>query len=380
MHFDVPRVVLNGRFLAQPQTGVQRYAKETVLALDRLLAGSARLRRSFAIELAVPEGVDVPTLASIPVRVLRGGRGHGWEQIALALHARGAVLVNFSYSGPLFKRRQIVTIHDATVAVSPETFSRAYRLLHRLQIAVLGRRAEVVMTVSEFSRDEIAKHYGVRRPMVVGREGWEHARAEPHADSDAQAMLARHGLTSGGYLLAVGSVKPNKNFRAIEQALARVPELPWKVAIAGPTNVGIFRDADRVPEGVRMLGFVDDATLAQLYAHAAWFVFPSLYEGFGLPAIEAMANGCPVIAARAASIPEVCGDAAVYFDPRDPEALADTLRRVAADPAIRESVLARTGDRLARYSWRANAEILVQQLGALTRSQPRSAAIEATDP
>ena len=111
-----------------------------------------------------------------------------------------------------------------------------------------------------------------------------------------------------------------------------------------------------------MLGFVADEDLGLLYQHAAWFVFPSLYEGFGLPAIEAMANGCPVLAAEAGSLPEVCGDAALYFNPKDSRTLADLFRRVIADPSLRARAIERHQGRLDHYTWTANAEILWNEM------------------
>lgn len=359
------RVVINGRFLAQVATGVQRYARETLLALDRLLADEPGLRTRLAFELAVPGGADVPALAHMAVQRLPLLRGHLWEQLALPWHARGAYLVNFSYSGPLVKRRQLITVHDASVAACPQAYAAGYRRVHDFLVRALRDRVDTVMTVSRFSRDELARRYGIRRALV-GLEGWQHALA---AD-DGSALLTRWQLEPQRYLLAVGSAKPHKNFALIEQALALLDDLPLTVAIAGADDIDIFRRGRPLGPRVHALGFVSDAELSALYRHAAWFVFPSLYEGFGLPALEAMANGCPVLAARAASIPEVCGDAALYFDPHDPQSLAALLRRVAAEPALRDAVRARAAGPLAHYSWAGNARILVRRLLALA---PRTA-------
>jgi glycosyltransferase involved in cell wall biosynthesis len=361
------RVVFNGRFLAQVHTGVQRYAAETLLALDALLAARPELSAGWQFELAVPNAARPLPLACIQRIHVPGAGSHLWEQWPLLRQSHGAFLVNFNYSGPLLKRRQLITVHDATVRAMPQAFSRAYRWVHNAVVSVLGRSADSVMTVSEFSRDELRRWFGLRRDdIVVGREGGEHAT---HPADDA-AVLRKHGLESGCFILGVGSVKPNKNFGLVGRAMRLLPDYPWPVAIAGAKDIGIFRDASAVADGFRFLGFVTDDDLAALYRHAAWFVLPSLYEGFGLPAVEAMANGCPVLAARAASIPEVCGNAALYFDPNDPASLAAVLQQVASQPEWRQRLVAAGRERLIRYHWRANAQILLDHLAQKLRREP----------
>jgi glycosyltransferase involved in cell wall biosynthesis len=371
------RLVLNGRFLSQPATGVQRYAKETLLALDRLVSEELRRDAGVTVQLAVPQGVQAPPLSGIEVVELPFLSGHLWEQLTLARFAAGAFLAGFSYSGPVFKRRQLITIHDACVAAVPTCFSDRYRRFHNLMMRLLRSRVETVMTVSEFSRAEIVMRYGITARIVVGREGCEHSVAS----GDAQAVLKKYGLETGRYVLSVGSIKPNKNIGLIAEAVRRVADFPWVVAIAGAKDPRIFSTTEPIPESIRMLGFVDDCDLGLLYRHAAWFVFPSLYEGFGLPAIEAMANGCPVLAARAGSLPEVCGDAALYFDPMDPNSLADLFRRVIDQPELRAHVVQAHAQRLAYYTWQANAEILwgelLRSVGLATRPASEAAAAAA---
>jgi glycosyltransferase involved in cell wall biosynthesis len=370
------RIVVNGRFLAQPRTGVQRYALETLRALDTLLGKQPQTLCGTRWQLAVPSAAtDIPLLEHFEIQTLQFFAGHAWEQVSLATFARGAYLINMNYSAPLFKRDQLITLHDASVRAHPQTYSPGYRLLNNLMVSWLAPRVDTVMTVSQFSAQQLKALYRIERDIVVGCLGWEHTSApRGHDEGDAASVLQRYGLASGGYLLAVGSPKPNKNFALIARALRLLgDELPMPVAVAGALDAKVFQQAEPVAvNAMRWLGFVPDADLNVLYRHASWFVFPSLYEGFGLPPLEAMANGCPVLAAQAASIPEVYGDAVLYFDPHDAVSLAARLHEVttcADAPALRATLLQRAAARLALYRWDANARIVLDRLverGAMT--------------
>lgn len=361
------RVVVNGRFLAQQRTGVQRYAAETLCALDRLLGRRPQCLQHTAWQLAVPHDArELPLLENFEIHTLQFLRGHVWEQISLAAFARGAYLVNANYSAPLAKRNQLITVHDASVRAHPQTFSRGYRLINNLMVSLLAPRADTVMTVSHFSANELRRHYKLARDdWVVGREGWEHVRDAPRLDE--AAVLRRYGLASEHFLLAVGSLKAHKNLGLIARALralGRRQTLP--VAVVGSMEPRVYRGIEAAGDvAMRWLGFVPDDELQVLYRHAAWFIFPSAYEGFGLPPLEAMANGCPVLAARAGATLEIYGDAVLYFDADDPSSLATLLRNVTEDcdaQGLRDAVRRRAATCLAHQRWDANAEILLDRL------------------
>ena len=361
------RIVVNGRFLAQPRTGVQRYGLETLRSLDELLSRHPQFLEGVTWQLALPhDAVDIPLLENFEIQTLQFFTGHLWEQVSLAAFASGAYLVNLNYSAPLLKRLQLVSVHDASVRAHPQTYSWGYRLWSNLLVSALAPRVHSLMTASHFSAQELKRHYGLERnDIVVERSGWEHVRSA--AETDEAEVLRRHGLVSGGYLLAVGSLKWNKNFAIIPRALnllggrQRMP-----VAVAGGEDARVYQGIDPPPpDAMKLLGFVSDEELNVLYRHAQWFIFPSLYEGFGLPPLEAMANGCPVLAARAASIPEVYDDAVLYFDPNDPASLAACLRDVTTRidaPALRDRLMRRAAERLAIYRWDNNARILLDRL------------------
>jgi glycosyltransferase involved in cell wall biosynthesis len=360
------RIVVNGRFLAQPRTGVQRYGVETLRALDALLTRHPALLNGITWQLAVPHDArEIPLIDNFEIQTPQFLTGHLWEQVALAAFARGAYLINASYSAPLFKRSQLVTVHDASVRAQPQNYSLGYRLLNNAMTSVLAPRVHTLMTVSQFSAQELKQRFDLRRDdLVVGHGGWEHASIA--SGIDEAAVLRRHGLTAGNYLLAVSSPQQSKNFGLIGRALALLGAEPMPpVAVAGAADARIYQSGAELPSAMQWLGFVPDEELIVLYRHAAWFIFPSLYEGFGLPPLEAMANGCPVLASHAASIPEVCGDAALYFDPLDPASLAARLREATQGPdaaARRATLMQRASARLARYTWESNARGLLEHL------------------
>ncbi len=347
-------VFINGRFLTQRITGVQRYALEALLALDRRLHSGIEGADLECVVLA-PPGTPGPPLSAIEFRHVGHLRGNAWEQLSLARATRGELLFSFSATGPLIKSRQIVTVHDAAVYAVPQAFSFRFRSWYKLLLGQLAPRVPLVLTVSDFSRGEVSRHFGFEAGKVrVTTEGFQHIlRQNPDP-----RVLEKHGLRSKRFVLAVSSRTPNKNFGLIVEAVKRLRAPDFDVVIAGGFDPRVFGGV-ALPElpFVRSVGYVTDAELRALYEHAALFVYPSLYEGFGIPAIEAMACGCPVIASNAASVPEVCGDAALYISPHDPDGLARAIDRLMTDPPERER-LARAGlSWVQRYTWDESARL-----------------------
>jgi glycosyltransferase involved in cell wall biosynthesis len=356
------RTVINGRFLEQRLTGVQRYASEMVRALDGLLAERARDGEVWPVELHAPPGArDLPGLRHIRLRKVGHRSGHAWEQVDLVRSSWGALLLGFGNTGPLLHPRQIVTLHDAGIYAVPQAYTRSFRTWYRLLYAVLGRRAVKVLTVSRFSAMELCLHTGLRRAKVaVVPNAADHflgIEADP-------AALQRHGLTPGGYVFALGSTAAHKNTAAVAAAVARLPEPRPLLVTAGHRDPRMFGATCPLPsEGVRELGPVSDADLKAIYQGALCLVFPSTYEGFGLPPLEAMAAGCPVVVSRAASLPEVCGEAALYCDHADPGDIAGEIARLQRDPELRAELVRRGRERVGAFAWQRNAQRLFQVLG-----------------
>lgn len=306
-------------------------------------------------------------------------RGNAWEQITLPLLARNKAILSFGPTGPLLKRNQIVTIHDAAVKAVPEAYGPEFRAWYGLLLPTLVRRTARVMTVSQFSRMELVRWFGAHPESVrVAGEGWEHAlrtRADP-------ATLSRHGLTAKRYVLVVGSLSPHKNCAVVARAMALLTHADFDVVVAGSVDPAVFGKLDDgALAPLKRVGYVTDAELRALYEGAGAFVHPSRYEGFGLPPLEAMALGCPVICSNAASLPEVCGEAALYFAPHDAEKLAELMQRVMSDQELGAELIARGRRQLEQHSWRACAARYLEALEELSEapaaSRSRSSSAEA---
>ena len=348
-------IFVNGRFLTQQTTGVQRFAREIVKALDALLVAEGnRVRRR--IVLLMPTGAAAPAgLHMIESRTVGVLRGHPWEQLELPRHTRGGVCLNLCNTAPLAGRSTVVAIHDAGVFAVPAAYSRPFRLWYRLLHPQLGRRAVRILTLSEFSRAELGRHVGIAPDRItIIPAGGEHILAEP-ADS---RILQRLGL-KGRYVLAVSSRSPHKNFAGIQAAMKLIRHRDITLVFAGGANPRIFRSGEELSDDSCMAGRVTDPELRALYESAECFVYPSFYEGFGFPPLEAMTSGCPVVVSRAASLPEVCGEAAVYCDPNDPADIGRALDEVLESAELRTELRRRGKERASQFTWSRSGTALL---------------------
>jgi glycosyltransferase involved in cell wall biosynthesis len=343
-------IVLNGRFLTQGLTGVQRFATEVTRALDAMNA---------PIRLLAPPGAEgLERFPNLRPAIIGSRKGQAWEQFDLPRAARGQFLVSLGNTGPvLMGRSQAVVIHDAGVFDTPESYGRAFRLWYRTLHRRLARQGARIVTVSRFSAGRIGSALGLDPASIpVLPEGGEHILRD---DAEA-ALLPQHGLVPGRYALAVGTGAAHKNLAALDAAVAVLEEAGMVLAVAGSKDPRVFRAEGSSRPGLRALGRVTDGGLRALYENAACLLFPSRYEGFGLPPLEAMWCGCPVIAARAGAVPEVCGDAALWFDPEAPSGMADALRRLITEDGLRDRMAAAGRERAALYSWDAAARRLLE--------------------
>lgn len=355
------KILINGRFLARRQTGVDRFAYELLHALDKMLVAEHPRLSDIKIEVLVPPKGDFVSTSFRNIEVRRVGVFSGtlWEQLDLPRFCGGNLLVSLCNTAPLFRRKQIVVVHDAAPVQVPQAYGRAFRLWYRLMVPWLGRWSRSIFTVSSFSKVSLENSYGLDGGKIsVLSESGEHILK---IISDT-SILERKGITRP-FVLAVGSLSPHKNFSLVVKAVGMLPDAEFDLVVAGGADPRIFSGSGQIlPDCVRYLGYVSDAELRALYEAADCFVFPSLYEGFGLPPLEAMSLGCPVISSDAASLPEVCGDAAVYIDPDDATALAKTLKRVMGDAELRSRMAQSGRNRAAIFTWSNAAELFLDGL------------------
>ncbi len=352
---------INGRFLTQKTSGVQRFAREIVKALDRHLV-STQSRDEWV--LLAPKGAVLDMqLSSIKQRHVGTLSGHLWEQTQLLAASRKGRLVNLCNSGPVLHGKSLTVIHDAMIFRTPENFSAAYRTVHGALGNILARRGRIA-TVSEFSRRELAQTIGAKNVSIIPNSCEHMASIKPD-----ETVLQRLSLMPKTYLLFVGSPTPNKNILRGVEAIEMMGQRAPQFVVVGAAAASVFKgdaDAGR-PKNERVVftGRLSDEEIVALYAHAGALLFPSLYEGFGIPPLEAMFLGCPVLSSNIEPAREVCGDAAIYFDPNDATDMVKAIDHLTANPDLRGEMIARGHTRVAAFSWDRSASALLKAVSDL---------------
>lgn len=353
-------IYINGRFLFQRPTGVNRYAYELCKALHSL---------GVAFKIICPKyGCYCDEYDLKEFHILRWGIGssHFWEQCVLPLFFMGKkgsrkLLVNFTGIGPVLVCDKIITIHDLAFKFNPRWYSKKYSFFYNLMTPASAKTAMKILTVSIFSKNEIIRMLNIKEDKIevvynaVSSTFYE--KKEMIQPSDEK------------YILAVSSIDPRKNFECLLKAFSYLEDLDIHLYIIGGKN-RIYRASSVEQEmernkQVHWIGRVSDDKLRQYYQQACCFVYPSLYEGFGIPPIEAMAMNCPVVAADIPVLHETCGKAALYADPYKEKDLAMKIKELLENEELQKKLREYGNKQIESYDWQKSALKLLSIIKSL---------------
>jgi glycosyltransferase involved in cell wall biosynthesis len=347
------RWTINGDFTTLRPNGIARYAHEVTMALDALISEGHPLGRDLEIDLVVPRQPAEPLhLKSISVRVVpefnRPRLPQFWVQAQLPWHVPGGLL-SFCNLAPVVVRRQIACIHDMHTRLMPSSYPRGFRWAHRVILPLLGRRAARITTVSQLSRSHLVKFKIARQEnIVVTYNGSDHATKW---DATRSCLAINRGRP---YVVCLGRADQEyKNMGLLAKLAQHLDAMGLDLWMPGDIDeTTILRHVPEMPANLILLGRIGDDDFKKALEGALCFLFPSRIEGFGLPAIEAMASGCPVIASTSPCLPEICGDSALYADPDDVQSWVENVRRLSVDADLRKHMIGKGHTRASSYSWR----------------------------
>lgn len=293
-------------------------------------------------------------------------------------------LVHFPYfSIPvLYPGKFIITVHDLTIThfdtgratTLPRPIYRLKRVGYEIVLKTGIRRAKKIIAVSNFTKKEIREHFKVNENKIVVtyEAGNMDERCHPEnkrsgderscmAPVERMGFLASLGITNNRYFLCVGNAHPHKNLEKLIDAFLSIKNNDFKLVLVGNDNFFYPRLKEYVKEKnangkIIFTGFVENRDLPEWYQNAYAFIFPSLMEGFGLPALEAMENNCPVLVSDSSSLPEICGDAAIYFDPAKKEEIKNVMEKIIASPTLRKELINKGETQCQKFSWKKMAE------------------------
>jgi glycosyltransferase involved in cell wall biosynthesis len=337
----------------------------------------------FAYTVFTGEDAPVPdrplTIQRTALRTERSVNRIAWEQFVQPAFAGQVDLFHaLAYVTPFFSRKPcVVTVHDLSFLRNPERFRFANRNYLRLFTALSVKRAERVIAVSQNTKQDLMTVYGLPAEKIDVVYSGLDAHFKRPAQQEIEDFRAAHGLPDR-FILYLGTIEPRKNLSALIRAYAKVRPEGIKLVCAGGRG-WLYEDVFQTVEELRLSrevifpGFLPDDDLPLWYSAADIFVYPSAYEGFGLPVIEALACGVPTITTNASSLPEAAGDAALLVPPDDSAALAETLARLLSEPSLQAELAERGPKQAARFNWREAARdtagVYARALG-LPESEP----------
>jgi glycosyltransferase involved in cell wall biosynthesis len=354
----MPRVVFNGKFQSQSTTGVQRVARALIGGVVARKKAGDVLLSDIDFVLATPAGVSNDL--DIVQEQRSSLQGVPWEQFELPRIAGKDLLVNLANVGPLSRTGDVLMIHDAQIFISPDSYSKAFRIWYKTILPILARKASKVLTVSDYARSCLAEA-GIAplERIEVLHNGVDHIKnvtADPF-------ILSKLGLINRPYLVGMSSVQHHKDIKTIIRAADLMQNRNVPLVLIGSATEADFKAAGiTLGSNIILAGRLRDEEMRAVIEGAMAFAFPSLTEGFGLPPLEAMLLGTPAIVAPKGALPELCGDDAIMAEAGNPEAWAVEFDKLVEDNDLRAHYSKLGQRRAANYSWSAASEHLARIL------------------
>jgi glycosyltransferase involved in cell wall biosynthesis len=340
-------IYINGRFLGNKMDGISRFSLEICKHLKK---------NGLDFKIVIPKWVEFINDEAFDIVKFGSSKSHFWEQLDLLkfLKKNGTpLLLNLSGLGPLWYNRKIVTIHDLSFIENPKWFSKGYFLFYSITTPIIARHSLKIITVSEFSKGEIVRLLKVDADKIeVVYNAVTKSKVLPAKEKDL-----------GLYVLGVSSLDPRKNFKRLIDAFKLDSLKNVKLIIVGKSGNHFMQDfSAENTSNVQFEGYIEDEVLDKLYHNASAFVYPSLYEGFGIPPLEAMSHGCPVIVSDIKVLKEVCGDAALYIDPLSSTSIAQELTRLLSNDTLRDDLIQKGYSQVEKFSWCTSSKKIINIL------------------
>jgi glycosyltransferase involved in cell wall biosynthesis len=340
-------IVVNARFLTQPCSGVQRFASQISHELSLI-------RDDLVFVIPPKPNVWLEYKFLKRIEIVGNFSGHLWEQLDLPQYIKSLknpLLLNLASTAPIFVENQIVTHHDITYIRHPEAFSRSFIALYRFLVPRFLKRCSSVVTVSEFSKKEISSFWKIPEKKIS---------VIPNAVAEHFQCQRSELVQKSTYFLAIGSQAAHKNLSRLVNVFNQYSsstDCSLKI-IGGEASSFRHQNYSAINSKVEFLGRVGDSEMIDLLCHAKALIFPSLYEGFGIPPLEAQACGVPVIASDIPAVREVLLDSAIFFDPLSVSDLMQAIRRVDQDADLRTRLSIAGLENVKRFSWSVSARML----------------------
>ncbi len=347
-------IYLDGRFLTQKLSGVQRFAYE--ITNELLNSGLLNIR------ILVPNTYLNKDYKINNWPIIRVGflKGYLWEQVELPfwLKRRNTkILLCLCNIAPLIYKRKITVIHDLAVLEHPEWFNWKFVVLYNFFFKNIIKSSMCIITVSNYSKKTIIKHFNIKEDSLKVIYNAVSTNFGKHNDNFSfQNILNKYGLITNKYLLTVSSIDPRKNINGLITAFHSIKQSEYKLVIVGKSNkIFAKSESSKKNENIIQLEDVKDFELSVLYKLAYCFIYPSFYEGFGIPPLEAMASGTPTIVSNTTSLPEVCGDASLYFNPFDVSDIGHKIEILLNNVDLRQYLINKGNERIKKFSWGKSA-------------------------